>query len=542
MIWKDYKALSLFLTTCFLPQCYFRDSQYRRCLAILEQKGYLSAAVVLDLGKRLSGITTSAISPIDFQEQISAVALAVQCLYRLEEYEDCVSLIQPLVLLDEENVLSTGGIVLRIRNVFTDEIVKDVASLYFITGKCYDMLDHRSRAVKALTSALRLDGSCVEGAEYLVDNCLLNCTEKLALFQELVDVNKDEWLLDCYRVLLLDQNPLAVIACADDNKASQQQASGSGNSTGDSNNAVWLSQRAKYLYACQDIGESYRLSRLAYVLDPYDERALYVYIASMVELELKTELFYLGHELVNSFPKKSMSWYAVGCYYWSCKKLDLAQRHLSKATKLDKRCSKAWILLGHVMSCLEESEQSIAAFRTASRLLQGDHLPLVCMAKELVRANHLAPALHILSSALNICPDDPGLLNELGVTYLKQGSMDLALQFFGKAVHAVDANLNRTHTDNTSRKAVGLTPSIAFTFKASCSSEVFFTLMHTQCLECVLQLMFSFFAPHLRFSATMRPRCASVNDSRRRCIGTTSAWPPIPSTQTATLALVSLFT
>jgi len=406
-----------------------------------------------------------------------------------------VSLLQPLVVLDEQNCISPDGVVHRIRSLLNGDIEKstdahigDIASLYFIMGKCYDKLDHRSRAIKALTAALLLDASCVEAAEYLVDSCLLVNAEKLALHKELAALNSDEWILDCYRVLLLDQNPLEVTVSPDYHGSSQQQQQQADSNS--NNSVVWLSRRAKYSFDCQDIGESYRLSRLAYVRDPYDDRALYVYIASMVELELKTELFYLGHELVNSFPKKAISWYAVGCYYWCCKKLDLAQKHLVRATKLDKRCSKAWILLGHVMSNLEESEQAMAAFRTASRLLQGDHLPLVCMAKELVRANHLAPALHTLSSALDMCPDDPGLLNELGVTYLKQGSMDLALQFFGKAVQAVDANFNRsrTHRMHPSSSDGGLlAPSIAFTFKASCCSEVIqlsrlFVQVYTYCV------------------------------------------------------------
>ena len=47
---------------------------------------------------------------------------------------------------------------------------------------------------------------------------------------------------------------------------------------------------------------------------------------------------FLGHELVHSHPKHAISWYTVGCYYWTCHKLELAQKYLQKATKIDKRC------------------------------------------------------------------------------------------------------------------------------------------------------------------------------------------------------------
>ena len=63
---------------------------------------------------------------------------------------------------------------------------------------------------------------------------------------------------------------------------------------------------------------------------PRPRLGLLVYIACMVELSLSTELFYLGHELSNSYPKQASSWYCVGCYYWSCRKLELAQKYLQK--------------------------------------------------------------------------------------------------------------------------------------------------------------------------------------------------------------------
>ena len=80
----------------------------------------------------------------------------------------------------------------------------------------------------------------------------------------------------------------------------------------------------------------------------------------------------------------AVSWYAVGCYYLCCKKYEAAQKHLQRATKIDKRFAKAWVALGQSLSAQEESEHAIAAYRAACRLLPGDHRPMVLMAKELV--------------------------------------------------------------------------------------------------------------------------------------------------------------
>jgi hypothetical protein len=49
------------------------------------------------------------------------------------------------------------------------------------------------------------------------------------------------------------------------------------------------------------------------------------------------------------------------------------------------RFARAYVVLGCVLAAQEESEQAISAFRSASRLMPGDHRPLVLLAKELVQ-------------------------------------------------------------------------------------------------------------------------------------------------------------
>jgi anaphase-promoting complex subunit 6 len=92
---------------------------------------------------------------------------------------------------------------------------------------------------------------------------------------------------------------------------------------------------------------------------------------------------------VQSNPSAAVTWYCIGCYYWSCRKLQSAQAYLQKATKLDKRFGRAWIALGHVLVSAEESDLAISAFRTACRLMPGDHRPPTYMAKELVRQKYM---------------------------------------------------------------------------------------------------------------------------------------------------------
>lgn len=114
---------------------------------------------------------------------------------------------------------------------------------------------------------------------------------------------------------------------------------------------------------------------------------------------MRAELFYIGHELTLSFPKSALSWYAVGCYYYCCKKYELSQKYFLKSTKLDKRFINAWVALGHSLVNQGESEHAIASYRAAMRLAPGDYKPLLYMAMELVRLLYF---IIILRS----CPDN----------------------------------------------------------------------------------------------------------------------------------------
>ena len=48
-------------------------------------------------------------------------------------------------------------------------------------------------------------------------------------------------------------------------------------------------------------------------------------------------MFSLAHKLVDLYPEWSVAWFAVGCYYFSVGKHEMARNHFCKATQLD-RC------------------------------------------------------------------------------------------------------------------------------------------------------------------------------------------------------------
>ena len=84
-----------------------------------------------------------------------------------------------------------------------------------------------------------------------------------------------------------------------------------------------------------------------------------------------------------------VSWYAIGCYYHLIGDFENARRYFSKSTTIDHRFAPAWVGFGHAFAAQDESDQAMAAYRTASRLFPGSHIPWLGIGMEYLRTNHL---------------------------------------------------------------------------------------------------------------------------------------------------------
>ena len=127
-------------------RCFYRNNEHRRCLATLEQAQFLSAASISSIishikqdqdqailhvhssqqtvpsaGRHTSSFPTASSSssatpqphslPADPHPQealnlgLEAILLAAQCLVILEQFEDCILLLEPFVLVDDNDAL-----------------------------------------------------------------------------------------------------------------------------------------------------------------------------------------------------------------------------------------------------------------------------------------------------------------------------------------------------------------------------------------------------------------------------------------------------
>jgi anaphase-promoting complex subunit 6 len=201
------------------------------------------------------------------------------------------------------------------------------------------------------------------------------------------------------------------------------------------NNVDIMALRARRHFDILNFEECLRVTRSILSRDPFvDKRVLLVHLAALVELDERHELFVIAHTLVEKSPREACSWLAVGYYYFSCSKFELARRYLQKATSLYARLGPAWLAIGHAFASQDESDHAMAAYRTASRLLPNAPLPPLFMGMEYVRQSSLTHASSFFQIAREACPMDPAPRHELGVVAYRTGDLHGAVAFFKTAL------------------------------------------------------------------------------------------------------------
>lgn len=383
----------------------------------LENFGFLSLESLKTVSVFLFG---SSRENEDAYQQIYVILesflLAIRCLSALNRFEDAVLLFSEVFregMVTEEEVIT----LLQRSKLFQENLSSKLhvlSALFCLVGKCHNSVGNSEIAWNFMLTAVKLDCACLEAFEFLLNESDLSQNVSVKLFEFIRDHSVErEALVTYYKSILVDQQ----LTSTPKFKRSLK---------------INFDQTAK-AYNCFVNGlyeEAYRICREIYCCDPFDEQCLVIYIGSMVELSLKGELYYLGHELVSNFPKLCLSWYCIGCYYWTCSNYEVALKYIQKCTKMEKDKNYMWILLGHILSAQEENEQAIAAYRCAGRLKTTDHRPLIFMAKEFVKTNCLSLSFQTLRVASNICPSDPLVFNELGIVCERLGNLDMAQRYF----------------------------------------------------------------------------------------------------------------
>ncbi|KAL4427283.1 hypothetical protein ABPG77_003192 [Micractinium sp. CCAP 211/92] len=448
-----------------LAQAFYCARQFRRCLQLLR-------------GTEL------------IEKDVRFRFLAARCLVECKEWEECLAVLGGL---DAEDPAALAATLPMPRG--SDARAPGTAINYFsavclLRGRVHDAQDNFPRAITWYRAALRADPFNVEAFQALVGGHKLSNAEELELVRSLDIPQQQGWLRDLYlarckkyeqthsiegTLAALEgetpaqqpqrqphQQAAATAVQTPGGAAYQQQqaqqaqqgpqpmalsplpeerAAGGGEQPpaaapgwGLHDNLDVLACRAEWLYHRGAYAECYALTSAALERDPYATECLPVHLASALELKKKTELFARGHKLVEEHPDRAVSWFAVGCYYMCSQQYEQARRYFGKATALDRGFAPAWVAFGHAFAAQDESDQAMAAYRTANRLFPGLHGPLMGMGMEYQRMNNQGLAEQCFSQAAKLCPSDPLAANELGVLAYRSRDYEGAARWLRQAL------------------------------------------------------------------------------------------------------------
>lgn len=316
-----------------------------------------------------------------------------------------------------------------------------LAAVCTLRGRACVALEQRARAVIWLRRALMHDPLCAEAATLLTERRLLsaNAEAKLSdqLLETLADVPETRWLRDFYSVAFEAHGGLTAQRDARALHALHALAADSSTlgSHGLGNSADVLAVRAEAAYARSDFEGARSLAERARELDARpDSTATFVLLATLVELGEPTALFAVAHRLVADYPRSAVAWHGVGCYYLARGAYDAARQHFRRATAIDASLGVAWLGFGRAFGALAEHDQAVAAYRAASRLLVGSHVPPLAIAQELLRDGNLPLAREFVVQASTLCQSDPLLWNEAGVIAFRRTRYRAAMRLFVRSL------------------------------------------------------------------------------------------------------------
>jgi anaphase-promoting complex subunit 6 len=411
-----------------LANSFYLDQQYARCFDLLDARG---------------------LADVDVRFRL----LAARCLMAQKLYDETVALLDDAGATSVDDLgYETGG-------------VKMASAICAVLAKAYEMLENFDRSTQWYRDAVMLDPGNCEAFVSLMQAGRLSEAEEIVFVDEVVSRLPDSlrWLKSLYTSMLSGRSTESIGRI----KSALEDISGNGGNSDAANNGkmetrssrrrqqlilaptppstLALSQdsdvvrsRAMLLTREGRHHEAYALVKSVLDRDHFNPTLLPVYLSIAVKLGKKNDVFILGHKLMEKRPGDAESWYTAGCYYYITEQYASARSFFGKATSLNKMFAPAWIGFAHAFAMQSETDQAMAAYRTAARLFPGLPQPVLGMALEYARMNNLGLAQKLCSIAYRKNPHDPVLLLESGVIAYRNAKYDESLSLLKKAVDAFD--------------------------------------------------------------------------------------------------------
>ncbi|KAI6226429.1 hypothetical protein M3Y99_01292700 [Aphelenchoides fujianensis] len=305
--------------------------------------------------------------------------------------------------------------------------------LMLVMAKSYLMIQNRPAAKTCIRECLAGNPHSSEALQTAIDSKLLNDRELKKLLSQKTKKTAGAKIM----------NLLFELRC------SKSEPSDSAVYDALSNDVSIQAATAHRLYNKGAISEAYNITSGILSEYGYYEGCILVHIACLVALRKHNALFALGHRLVDTMKESHITWYAIGCYYYTVEQYTAAKKFLEKATTINSGFGEGWVAYGHVLYYSEEHEQAMNCFLRASRVLEGNFEPLLYIAMQNASSNNYQLAVQFMRDAESSEPSNPIVAHEQAtVAYMQQDFVN-AEQIYRKAIRQVCKAAPREHFSNT---------------------------------------------------------------------------------------------
>ncbi len=130
----------------------------------------------------------------------------------------------------------------------------------------------------------------------------------------------------------------------------------------------------------------------------------------------------------------------IGDNYLSMRKYAQAEKALLQALKNNKKSANANYLLGFVYSCVGRWQESVEYLEIADELYANHPEILRCLGWSMYHQGEQHRGIILLERSLFLAPNDPLILNDLGVLYLNNKNFERAEQLFKKTLQIEPSN------------------------------------------------------------------------------------------------------
>ena len=384
------------------------------------------------------------------------------CLYLNKEYSRCVNLIQKynmpyynlkfLILLGEAlfSCEDYEGVITFLEKEsisFESPITNDKHTNNFLTSirylllaKAYEMQENKQSAIKNYILSLQYDASNIEAFDTLINHHLLSLEQRNDLLTGIQFQPENMWLNDYYLSKINDNIYMT--------SKSEVEYNDEKNNVLDilykNNDQDLLQMEAEKCFIARDFNNAYLLLKKLNEDDFYNLKIIPMLCSCLIELDKVGDLYPLAYKLANNCSEKFISWYAVGCYYYSIKKYDMSRKYFLKCNQLNKNFPESWIALGNCYAGQDESDQALSSYRTCLRLFPGCHCSNLYIGMEFIRTNNFKTAFAMFQNALLLSNNDPLVYNEIGVVYYKQRKYVEAETSFKKGIELCNEDKSKT--------------------------------------------------------------------------------------------------